>query len=354
MKQFCSFPEIGQYRNIVKTITDRAHWMGKDENGEPIFDRSRKAGVKKFTGTIKLHGSNAGVTFNQEGEYWAGSRTQIITPLADNAGFASFVESNRDAFKELASKIPFNGYDMVTIFGEWCGENIQKGVAICGLPKMFVIFDIKRSYYTSVDEGGLTVESPKGPNLYSTIEEIKTLRSPENLIFNIYDYPTYEIEVDFDNPGLSQNKMIEITAEVENECPVGKAFGVSGIGEGVVWCYQDEDGVKYRYKVKGDKHSGASKVKTLKPVDDQRLQLINEVADKVTPVWRLAQMYKTLQGESEEVLERSKIGEYIKLVMADVVKEDLDIIVDAKLELKDVGGKISGIAKDYFFSQETL
>lgn len=188
-----------------------------------------------FANGILVHNSNSSFNINQEGEYWAGSRTQIVTPLADNAGFASFVESKREAFKALAATIPFNGYDIITIFGEWCGGNIQKGVAINGLPKMFVIFDIKRSYFSEEDADGVAMQSPKGPNLYSTEEEIKTLCSPENLIFNIYDYANYEIEVDFDNPGLTQNKLIELTLEVEKECPVGKAFGNIGIGEGIVY-----------------------------------------------------------------------------------------------------------------------
>jgi hypothetical protein len=109
-----------------------------------------------------------------------------------------------------------------------------------------------------------------------------------------------------------------------------------------------------RFKVKGELHAGVSKVKTLKQVDDAKLQLVNEIANQVTPGWRLAQFYTALQKEPNEILERSKIGEYIKLVIADVVKEDLDIITDAGLEIKDVSGKISGIARDYFFEQETL
>jgi hypothetical protein len=187
-----------------------------------------------FANGILVHNSNSSFSINQEGEYWAGSRTQIVTPLSDNAGFASFVESKREVFKSLAATIPFNGYDIITIFGEWCGGNIQKGVAINGLPKMFVIFDIKRSYFSdNID--GVATQSLKGPNLFSTEEEIKTLRSPENLIFNIYDYQTFEVEVDFDNPGLTQNKLIELTSEVEKECPVGKAFGNIGVGEGIVY-----------------------------------------------------------------------------------------------------------------------
>jgi hypothetical protein len=325
----------------VRQVTDSARYKGKDENGEPIFDPTVKLPQIPVTFTTKCHGTNASRSINVDGEQWSGSRTQIITPESDNAGFATFCHSKNDVFAELFKLIPFNGYDYITIFGEWCGTKIQKGVAISELPRMFVIFDIKRSYDNPED----------GDNVYATNEEIKLLRSPENQIYNIFDYPTHEIVVDFGNPSLSQNAIIDLTLSVEEECPVGKAFGVSGVGEGVVGSFI-WNGIKHRFKSKGIKHAGVSKVKVLHTVDEPRLRKILEIADQVTPSWRLSQMYKTIQGESDEILERTKIAEFIKLVIADVVKEDLDIIIDAGFELKDVASKISNISKNYFFDME--
>lgn len=342
MKKFCPFPEIGQFRNIVKQIVDSTQYVGRDENDDPIYDPTLKMPIITMVGTTKLHGTNASVSINQDGEQWAGSRSQIITPSNDNAGMAQFAYGKRDVFAELFNLIPFNGYDYVTIFGEWCGKGIQKGVAIAELPKMFVIFDIKRSYDT--------IE--QGENVYATDDEIKLLRSPENQIYNIFDYPTQEITIDFANPGLSQNHIIELTINVEDECPVGKAFGISSVGEGLVFSFIDNNGVKRRFKSKGLKHSN-SKVKVLHAVDKPRLIKINEIAEQVTPVWRLSQMLETtFDIMNGGYLDRTKLGEYIKNVITDIVKEDLDIITDAGLELKDIGGKISNIAKNYFFDVE--
>ena len=97
MKKFCSFPEIGQYRQIVKTITERERYIGKDEDGNKIYDHSKMLPVQKWTGTVKQHGTNAGVTINKDGEIWAQSRSNIITIQSDNAGFAFFVESKKYA-----------------------------------------------------------------------------------------------------------------------------------------------------------------------------------------------------------------------------------------------------------------
>lgn len=55
-RKHCSFPEIGQYRSIVKTVRERAQYIGKDENGDAIFDESKECPIISFRGTTKLHG----------------------------------------------------------------------------------------------------------------------------------------------------------------------------------------------------------------------------------------------------------------------------------------------------------
>ncbi len=53
-------------------------------------------------------------------------------------------------------------------------------------------------------------------------------------------------------------------------------------------------------------------------------------------------------------LDRSKLGDYIRLVINDVVKEELDVIAETGLELKDINKPISDIARKYFFEQEKV
>lgn len=329
MEKFCGFPSIGQYRQIVKTITERTRYVGKDENGDRIFDHSKVLPTLKFSGTVKLHGTNSGVSIDREGNIWAQSRENIITVEKDNAGFAWFVESNKDLFKQLFSTLDFDGYDYITIFGEWAGGNIQKGVAINGLPKMFVIFDIKRSY-DSVEQGN---------NVYSTEEEIKTLRSPENSVYNIYDFKTFEVYVDFNDPAAIQNKIVELTMEVEKECPVGKEFGSIGIGEGIVFTYRDENGTKYRFKSKGELHSN-SKVKKLASVDTDKLNSVKEFVEYSVTENRLKQGVEKVFGIGGE-LDIKKTGEFLKWLVSDIMREEQDTLKDNNLEPKDVTSAIS-------------
>lgn len=341
-RKMITFPEIGQFRQIIKVVTDNTRYSGKDENGDAIFDASKVLPKLTFTGTVKLHGTNAGVTLTKDGDMYPQSRENVISVEKDNAGFAFFVESNKEIFKGLFETLDIRDADYITIFGEWSGGNIQKGVAINGLPKMFVIFAVKLSYDNNEEK----------TNYFYTDDEAKHLKNTEARIYNILDYENYKIDIDFENPHLAQNKLVELTLAVEKECPVGKAFGNIGIGEGIVWKCETERGT-IRFKVKGELHAGKSKVKTLKPVDNEKINKLQEIAMKVTPTWRLSQMLeKSCNLINGGMIDRSKLGDYLKLVINDVIKEDIDILVDEGLEPKDINKYISEIARQYFFEQE--
>lgn len=224
---------------------------------------------------------------------------------------------------------------------EWVGKGIQKGVAISNIEKSAFIFGLK------------VTPHPKDENdkVSAYWLDSSLVKSTENNIYNIEDYKMYFIDIDFNMPQLSQDKIIEMTIEVENECPVGKAFGYEGIGEGIVFSTIDNNIRKF-FKSKGEKHS-KSKVKTLKEVDDVKIRLVMEIAEKVTPIWRLSQMLEqACDFMNGGTLDRSKLGDYIRLVINDVIKEEMDILSDAGLEPKDINKCISDIAKRYFFEQE--
>ena len=69
MKKHSSFPKIGQYRQVVKEVKLRTTYIGKDENGNPIYDNTKAAPKIKFKGTVKLHGTNSGFAENEEDGY---------------------------------------------------------------------------------------------------------------------------------------------------------------------------------------------------------------------------------------------------------------------------------------------
>jgi hypothetical protein len=344
-KKLIKFPSIDQFATVATNINRHFNFVGLDENGDAIYDKTLQKPKLNFKGRVKLHGTNAGECYNEPGGIWSQSKENIITVEKDNAGFAFFAETKKAIFQNLMAEVMIkNNLDMnentVSIYGEWCGSNIQSTVGLTNLEKSFFIFGVKIS--------------PFDENEVAYWVDHSYLRSPENKIYNIDDYETFEIEIDFNVPQLSQNKLNELALQVEAECPVAKAFGYPNtIGEGIVWS-TELNGVVYRFKVKGDKHAGKSKVKTLKVVDDVKIMKCLELADKVTPIWRLSQMLEqTFDFMNGGLMTREKLGEYIKAVTTDIVKEEILLLTEYELELKDIGKYVSEISRKYFFEQET-
>jgi len=348
------FPSIQQYRNVVHDVTSRAQYAGKDENDNVIYDTTKPNPTLNFQGTVKLHGTNAGIATALKSGMWTQSRENIITPQSDNAGFSMFVHANRVMFEEMlyqATMIkPLGAQDAMLIFGEWCGGSIQKNVAITQFPKMFVVF-------------GMALVDAEGEKAWVTsaqVQEVfsKTSGIPAN-VYNIYQFPTYSIDIDFARPHDSQNKLSEMTIAVEDECPVGKQLGAtpekgSMVGEGIVWkCttpgYEDSGNW---FKVKGEKHAPKNKVKTLSEVDVARVDAITALAQEVCPEWRLEQMlqqtFNTLNGGRPDI---KGTGEFIKAVMADVLKEELDTIAASGFTTKDITGSIAKLARDHLIKE---
>jgi hypothetical protein len=165
---------------------------------------------------------------------------------------------------------------------------------------------------------------------------------PENRIFNIRQFPKFEVEIDFDKPTLVQNMLIEITETVEAECPVGKAFHVSGTGEGVVWTAVTDKSLIF--KVKGEKHS-ASKVKKLASVDMDLVASIEEFVDNTVTENRLN------QGLENVTLDVKSTGDFIRWVFNDIITEEADVIEASGLEPKNIGKYVSDKAKKFFFER---
>ena len=139
---------------------------------------------------------------------------------------------------------------------------------------------------------------------------------------------------------------------VEEECPVGKAFGNSGTGEGIVWKCDTEKGT-IRFKVKGEKHS-SSKVKTLAPVDTEKLNSVREFAEYAVTESRLEQGIEKVFTSINEEIDIKKLGNFLKWIANDVIKEELDTLKDNGLEPKDVTSAISNIARNWFLNKWNL
>ncbi|CAF2385690.1 unnamed protein product [Rotaria sp. Silwood2] len=342
-----SYPETEQFRGVITKVL--RYTRRREE------DRDKELPVMKFIGTVKLHGTNSAIGYQKDSGHWCQSRNNIITPQKDNAGFAQFIDPLADElFNDYVlpqSSIIREQYEQgrkIIIFGEWCGGNIQKNVAICGLTKMFVIFKIRiieENITTIEDENEDDIRVDKntfwiGPKDWSNI------KWHEKLIYNIYDFPTYEIDIDFNFPKLSQNKLIDITEAVERQCPVGEYFNKVGIGEGVVWTEWTLTGGHLTFKVKGEQHS-VSKVKTLAPVDTEKLASIQEFIDYACTENRMLQGLDYLR-EQQLTIEMKTIGTFLKWLLHDIIKEEKDTMEKSNIDPKDIGRAVQSKAKTWF------
>jgi RNA ligase len=406
------FPSIEQARQVLPAIIRSAQFTHVDAaTGLPCYDTGASLPVLEFRGTVKLHGSNAAVvqtrSIARRGEnkmrdpVHFQSRERILSVEKDLMGFCAHMASKMDAVETLFDLIsralidvdgsvpecgkgigggsrlglgsepepePLEGggrgeekgtgkeerdVEAIAVFGEWCGTGIQKGVALSRLPKMFVIFAIQIVYASQ------STDSPESKWLDIT-SLTDSLQDERARIFNIMQFPTYRIAIDFnDEESLLEGnkKMEEWTLHVEEECPVGKHFGVSGVGEGIVWqaiCNDRYAESRYWYKTKGLKHASYRKPKPAgivgKP-DAAKAVLVDRFVELVVSEGRLQQGLQVLERELLLPLEVKSVGAFIKWIQDDVMKEEYDRIKAAGLDEKCLRGPICAAAKKWYTEQ---
>jgi len=330
------YPSTGQFRQVVKYVQDITRYKGKDENNAPIFDMGAEMPVVEYIGTVKIHGTNGSLVMFEDGKIYCQSKERMLAFGCDNAGFW---EAMRHAdLNALFGIVKERYYEIhgceapypIRISGEWAGGNIQKGVAVNGVEKFFAIFGIQCG------------------EEWELIENYDDVKDPDSQIYNILQFKHYSITIDFNRPAEIQNKLIELTEQVEMECPVGLFFGQTGIGEGVVWKPRIDRRLAATpsswFKVKGDKHS-SSKVKKLASVDTEKLESIKEFVEYAVTESRLE------QGVGEVGLDITKVGEFIGWINRDIFKEEMDTLKDNKLEMRDIGKEVSNVARKWYINK---
>ena len=341
-KEPMKMSSISQFRNTTQDIKHNAQFVEMDlETNTPIIDRLAKMPTVLFTGTVKLHGTNASICYDGT-NLWAQSKENILTLEKDNYGFAFFVESNKDYLTGV-----LQGYldedktiDTICVYGEWAGKGIQKNVAISQLEKKLYIFGIKYKYKNIEDHVW-----DKEPDL-----KLHMISNNERIL-SIYDFETYYLNIDFEDTSSAQNRMLELVNEIDKQCPVGQEFDATGHGEGIVWVGYFND-KRYTFKTKGENHS-KTKVKVLTPVDEAKEQAKREFANYACKADRLEQAWdKTFDIGGENIEPTvSLTGTFMRNVISDIMKEETDVLSDRNLEPKEVNKFISVVARRWFMEQ---
>jgi hypothetical protein len=293
-----------------------------------------------FVNGVLVHNCNASFVYDfSEDQLYAQSRNRVLSITSDNYGFAFWVESNKNKLKNIIDQLSYIATDKslssIVVYGEWAGPGIQKNVAISEIEKKsFFVFAAKLIF---ADESFIWVH-------HNWLKSENFMYLNSDTIYFIEDFETFDIEIDFNQPEMSINKMVELVNQVEKECPVGKAFGISGIGEGIVFSNQS-----LRFKCKGNLHS-VTNTKTLIPVDEEKLNTVKEFVDYAVTENRLEQMMQKMNEFNIELTPKN-VGVYFKFVNDDVIKEEMDTLIDSELEFKDVVKSIQNKARTYYLTQ---
>lgn len=354
------YQSIAGFKEVIRHVKYMTYYVGKDADGNAMFDKTRDLPTITFTGTVKSHGTNAGVRYDLDTDKITfQSRERELSIESDNAGFCLWgnMQPVKECFEaaffylinDAGVEIEPEELESVVLFGEYCGGNIQKGVAINGLPKMYLLFEVQ--YHTK--DGKIYRFTPYELDLVDQDEYIQA-EFHELGIYDIAEFGQYEITIDFNHPERSQNTLVELTDAVEHECPIGKYFGrVLGqdntTGEGIVWRANLEDTSNLiMMKIKGDKHTN-SKVKTTAPIDTEKFEKVNEFVENFVTEARLNQGISYLKEMNLDISPKS-MGAYIKWVTGDIFKECSDSIVESKLDPKMVGNAVTVIARKFLLN----
>lgn len=337
MSKHVKWAEIQNFHNLRKLVKTYPELLvGKSE--------------VTYKAKVKLHGTNAGVRVSSDGSVHALSRTSVITPQNDNAGFAGWVYLNSDSFASLSNP----SHDVV-VYGEWCGPGIQQGVACTKLSqKVFAVFAIRLLDVNDDVKNQFIVEP----------EEIKAILSGCKLIGTMHVLPWYSVnekdcEFTLDLLDMNEKTVIGVdeinqhVLEIEKCDPWVKAeFGVEGIGEGLVLYPVDvEHGgytnfVNLSFKAKGEKHQTVSKTKPVQSsatVEDNVVEFVKMVC----PLARLEQGLMTVNGNLDTP-DMKNMGPFIKWIVQDVLKECQAEIAASGIDLKVIMKNVEKLARTWF------
>lgn len=341
------YPSTNQFRNVCQHMIHSCQSVYNEAENRWDVDRNKPLPTVRFAGTVKVHGTNGSMVKYADGRIYFQSKSRILDITHDNMGFfeaMSTVDVNQLFDQFIQQYVGLHGVEPdypIEIAGEWAGDGIQKGVSVSQVPKFFAIFAIRTGEQVS-DDGKLVG--------WHNITHYADIELPDDRIFNICRFGVEYIYINFENPKASTHALEASTLAVEQECPVGKYFGVSGIGEGKVWSPVDSvymGSPSSWFKCKGTKHS-VSKVTTLVSVDPETIHNINEFVEYAATANRLE------QGVGEIGLDMKLVGKYLGWVNSDIFKEEADTLKANGLTMKDVGRKISDRARTYYLAKVKL
>jgi hypothetical protein len=320
------FPKIPQFRDVLVA--------------------ARKKGITEIQAqiTVKVHGTNAAIRFTPDGVI-PQSRNLDLSLMRDNRGFAKFVAGLSDKVLDILHAIADeNG----VVYGEWAGRGIQSGVAVSEVEPFFMLFGRESDRLFAASRTlPLTVATPTWDEVITAAWEHQVVPLADARITTAFYMSTVDLDLnDAVEVARFTKELAAMCEVVEGECPIGRRYGVFGVGEGIVVDCGPELGF---FKVKGQKHS-ESKVKTLVPLDVEKVSSMREFGDTVLTEPRLRRGMEFLR-EQGLPLDRTSTGAYLSFVVKDVFEECADLFVASSLNDREARKEIGTRAREFFMKE---
>ncbi|KAL8681515.1 MAG: hypothetical protein Q9186_002401 [Xanthomendoza sp. 1 TL-2023] len=305
--------------------------------------------IVPLLGTVKLHGAHVDWVVSRDNTIRIQSRNmRELSVKNDNYGFAAFSEPIFDViirlkddlvrrYTELNPNIPVDLDHPIIISGEWCGQGVQKGMAISQLPRHFVIISI-RINDTWVSE-----------------TEYHNVRYEAEGIYHIRKAGCHQLDLNLDDINSTEAAIQALVTEVEETCPYGLTRGVTGRGEGIVWKARDHvENPEMWFKYRGDStalyHEWVNTKKVQRrPAADIKNNGERECSFAVTVVTerRLEQGLEFL-AETGVKRDKAALGTFLAWVRNDVMVEEQREIEEKDIPQGRLKSAITSIAKTWY------
>ena len=318
------WPEIELFHNVRQALAAQPSLAG---------DRTEVT----YRAKVKLHGTNAAVQVLPGGEVEAQSRSAVLTPTSDNAGFARWVHGRAT---EWSARCP----EGTVVFGEWCGPGIQSGVALNQLPrKVFAVFAA-----ASVVSDTWVVEPESLSALVRGLSDVHVLPWHGDALTIEWSSPAEAL--------APVTATINAAVEAVERCdPWAQAtFGVSGVGEGLVYYPVSHAGreafVNLVFKAKGEQHR-VVRARAAAQVAPEVARGAEQFAEMVLAEARLEQGARAVTPDGERDYDTRRIGAFLAWVQADVVKETAAELEASGLTWPQVQRAVTDRARKWYLAQ---
>lgn len=335
---FKKFSKIKQFRETMNEIINSLQYCGRDENNNPIYDKSIKLPTINCYGTIKIDGTNIGISeyghkrFIQSREKYISETTDIYD------AFHFFMKDHKQDFDNIFNQIYDKyGYDenfTYYIYGEYFGKGISgHKSAISELDHKYIIFDVE----IITDKNIIIIND----------EDIKRLIG--NDIFNVHMFDTYNIDINLNNLHEASNKLTQLVQSIEHQCPVGKYFSSTGDCEGIVWKTMVNKKI-YLFKTKSQKFSVTNKNRTKTKIDIEP-EIINSVKEFINYAVTNNRLDQGLNVICQNNITSDHIKPFVNWVISDIFSEEIDVINNNNLPVKLLRCEIANIARKFIINK---